>query len=47
MIFDFEMIESFYKQLDSRISEIRKKLNHPLTLSEKILYQPYLSAESD
>ena len=37
MIFDFEMIESFYKQLDSRISEIRKKLNHPLTLSEKIL----------
>ena len=37
MIFDFEMIDSFYKQLDSRISEIRKKLNHPLTLSEKIL----------
>src|SRR5665647_2147738 len=37
MIFDFEMIESFYNQLDSRISEIRKKLNHPLTLSEKIL----------
>ena len=38
MIFDFEMIDSFYKQLDSRIQEIRKKLNHPLTLSEKILY---------
>jgi aconitate hydratase len=37
MIFDFEMIDSFYKHLDSRISEIRKKLNHPLTLSEKIL----------
>jgi aconitate hydratase len=37
MIFDFEMIDSFYKQLDSRISEIRKKLKHPLTLSEKIL----------
>jgi aconitate hydratase len=31
------MIESFYKQLDSRISEIRKRVNHPLTLSEKIL----------
>ena len=37
MIFDFKMIDSFYKELDSRISEIRKKLNHPLTLSEKIL----------
>jgi aconitate hydratase len=38
MIFDFEMIHSFYKQLDSRILEIRKKLNRPLTLSEKILF---------
>jgi aconitate hydratase len=38
MIFDFEMIDSFYKQLDSRILEIRKKLKHPLTLSEKILF---------
>src|SRR5665811_1159459 len=37
MIFDLGMIESFYKQLDSRISEIRKRVNHPLTLSEKIL----------
>jgi aconitate hydratase len=38
MIFDFEMIDSFYKQLDTRIQEIRKRLNHPLTQSEKILY---------
>ena len=38
MIFDIEMIESFYKKLDSRILEIRKRLNHPLTLSEKILF---------
>jgi aconitate hydratase len=38
MIFDFEMIESFYKQLDSHLSEIRKKLNRSLTLSEKILF---------
>ncbi|MGC1390638.1 MAG: aconitate hydratase [Bacteroidales bacterium] len=38
MIFDFEMIDSFYKQLNIRILEIRKKLIHPLTLSEKILY---------
>jgi aconitate hydratase len=38
MIFDFEMIDSFYKQLDSRILELRKKLNRPLTLTEKILH---------
>jgi len=38
MIFDFEMINAFYKELPSRISEIRKNLNRPLTLSEKILY---------
>jgi len=38
MIFDYEMIESFYKKLDSRILESRKILDHPLTLSEKILY---------
>ena len=38
MIFDFEMIDNFYKKLDARILEIRKKLKHPLTLSEKILY---------
>ena len=38
MIFDFEMIDSFYRLLDTRISDIRKVLNHPLTLTEKILY---------
>jgi aconitate hydratase len=38
MIFDFEMIDSCYNLLGSRISGIRKKLNRPLTLSEKILY---------
>jgi aconitate hydratase len=38
MIFDLGMIESFYRQLDSRILEIRKRVNHPLTLSEKILF---------
>jgi aconitate hydratase len=37
MIFDLAMIESFYKLLDSRILESRKRVNHPLTLSEKIL----------
>jgi aconitate hydratase len=37
MIFDFEMIDAFYKQLHSRILDIRKILDRPLTLSEKIL----------
>ena len=47
MIFDFEMIDSFYKQLNSRILEIRKKLNHPLTLERKNSFQSYLSSKSD
>lgn len=38
MVFDFEMIKTFYKELPERISEIRKNLKQPLTLSEKILY---------
>lgn len=32
------MIRAFYKEMPSRISGIRKKLGHPLTISEKILY---------
>ncbi len=38
MIFDFEMIKAFYRDMPSKIREIRKILGHPLTLSEKILY---------
>jgi len=38
MIFDFEMIETFYNGLGKRISEIREALGRPLILSEKILY---------
>ena len=38
MIFDFGMIKAFYKELPLRISETRKNLKRPLTLSEKILY---------
>jgi aconitate hydratase len=38
MIFDFKMINAFYRELPSRISEIRKNIGRPLTLSEKILY---------
>ena len=32
MIFDLKMIDEFYKGLPSKIHEIRKKLNRPLTL---------------
>ena len=38
MIFDFDIINTFYRELPSRISEIRKLIDRPLTLSEKILY---------
>ncbi len=38
MVFDFEMINSFYRDLPSKIFEIRKNLKRPLTISEKILY---------
>jgi aconitate hydratase len=38
MIFDLEMINSFYRELSLRISAIRTNLGRPLTLSEKILY---------
>jgi aconitate hydratase len=38
MIFDLEMIKSFYGGLSHIISKIRKDLRRPLTLSEKVLY---------
>jgi aconitate hydratase len=38
MILDLKMITDFYNELPSRILEIRKNLQHPLTLSEKILF---------
>jgi aconitate hydratase len=38
MIFDFDVIKEFYRQLPARIKHIRKNLGRPLTLSEKILF---------
>ncbi len=38
MIFDIEMISSFYREMPSKLAEVRKKLQRPLTVSEKILY---------
>jgi aconitate hydratase len=38
MIFDIEMISSFYRDMPAKLTEVRKKLQRPLTVSEKILY---------
>lgn len=38
MIFDFEMIEKFYRELPGKISVARIVTGRPLTLTEKILY---------
>tara|TARA_S200000501_G_C20870698_1_gene764115 strand:+ start:4320 stop:6575 length:2256 start_codon:yes stop_codon:yes gene_type:complete len=37
-MFDSKLVENFYKNIDLKIKHIRKKINKPLTLSEKILY---------
>jgi aconitate hydratase len=38
MAFDIEMIEGFYERLPEKVEAAKKKLNRPMTLSEKILY---------
>jgi len=38
MVFDEEMIQSIYASLPDKISQIKKIVQHPLTLTEKILY---------
>ena len=38
MAFDIEMIKAHYEQLESKLKEVRKVLDRPLTLSEKTLY---------
>ena len=37
-MFDLGLIKNYYNNLDDKIKKIRKKINKPLTLSEKILY---------
>lgn len=37
-MFDLELVQKFYNQLDSRIKSIRLNVEKPLTLTEKILY---------
>jgi aconitate hydratase len=38
MVFDLDLIKNTYKQLAEKVSEVRKVLDKPLTLTEKILY---------
>ncbi|MFS8082611.1 MAG: aconitate hydratase, partial [Ginsengibacter sp.] len=38
MVFDLEMIRSFYESYPQKIDAARKIVNHPFTLTEKILY---------
>jgi aconitate hydratase len=38
MAFDPEMINGFYRELNSRISKVKSMIRKPLTLTEKILY---------
>lgn len=38
MAFDIEMIRKVYAELSQKTSAVRKAINHPLTLTEKILY---------
>ncbi len=38
MIYDFEMLEKFYKTYQKNIEKVKTELKRPLTLTEKILY---------
>ena len=38
MVFDFDMIAGFYNGYSKKVAAARKVVNHPLTLTEKILY---------
>ena len=37
-MFDLDLITRIYKELNAKIEVVKKHLNRPLTLSEKILY---------
>lgn len=38
MVFDLDMIKKFYENYSDKVESTRKVVNHPLTLTEKILY---------
>lgn len=45
MLFDIELIKQVYSQMPEKVSQARKTLNRPLTLSEKILYSHLYSEQ--
>lgn len=47
MIFDIELIKNVYSNLSVRVDSIRKILNRPLCLTEKILYSHLFSNKAD
>ncbi len=46
MIFDLDMIEQIYAQLPEKLAQVRKVLNRPMTLAEKVLYT-HLHADTE
>ena len=38
MVFDIEMIKKVYSSMKDKVDNAKRVCNHPLTLSEKILY---------
>ena len=39
MIFNIDIIKKFYSTLDQKVSQVKKHIDRPLTLTEKILYR--------
>ncbi|MDP4284225.1 MAG: aconitate hydratase [Bacteroidota bacterium] len=47
MVFDFDMIKKFYESYAQKVEATRKIVNHPLTLTEKILYAHLWQGNAD
>jgi len=47
MVFDLDMIKRFYEGYSQKVEATRKVVNHPLTLTEKILYAHLWQGNAD
>lgn len=47
MVFDLDMIKDFYNGYSKKVADTRKIVNHPLTLTEKILYAHLWSGNTE
>lgn len=47
MVFDIDMIKRFYEGYSKKVEATRRVVNHPLTLTEKILYAHLSSGNAD